>query len=275
MTLAPLELLAEQPGLPQADLPDELRTLYGGGLGFGGPRVYANFVETIDGVVAMPEVERSNALIADESAADKFVMGLLRALADVVVVGSGTALASPKGTWRPDKVYPPAAEAFAELRRRLGKPERPAVAIVTAGGSFDPAHPMLEDGALVLTTARAAPELTVPPTSEIVAVNDGDWVEPAAAIDALRARGHQWILSEGGPTLFTSFVAAGVVDELFLTVSPLIAGRAGSPRLSLADGAELLPDAHVSGRLLSVRRHESHLFLRYEFTSPRASAKPS
>ena len=44
MTLTPLELLDEQPGLPQADLPEELRRLYGGGLGFGGPRVYANFV---------------------------------------------------------------------------------------------------------------------------------------------------------------------------------------------------------------------------------------
>ena len=275
MTLAPLELLAEQPDLPHADLPDELRTLYGGGLGFDGPRVYANFVETIDGVVAMPELERSNALIADESAADKFVMGLLRALADVVVVGSGTALASPQGTWRPDKVYPPAAEAFAELRRRLGKPEQPAVAIVTAGGSFDPAHSVLERGALVLTTVGAAARLGAPPASEVVAVNDGDWVDPAAAIAALRARGHASILSEGGPTLFTSFVAAGVVDELFLTVSPLVAGRAGSPRLSLADGAELLPDVRVAGRLLSIRRHESHLFLRYDLSARRGRATPS
>lgn len=161
-----LELLYEQPGLPQLDLPEELRAAYDGGLGFAGPCVYANFVETIDGVVAMPDVPRSNALVADESDADRFLMGLLRALADVVVVGSGTMLAAPKGTWRPDKVYPAAAEAFAELRRRLGKRPQPAVAVVTAGGSFDPGHPVLETGAIVLTTARYAAELRAPPASE-------------------------------------------------------------------------------------------------------------
>jgi riboflavin biosynthesis pyrimidine reductase len=275
VTLSPLELLDEMPGLPQGDLPGALHTLYGGGLGFDGPRVYANFVETLDGVVSIPELPRSNALIADESEPDKFLMGLLRALADVVVVGSGTMLASPNGTWRPDKVHPPSAEAFAELRQRLGKPERPAVAIVTAGGSFDPNHAILDSGALVLTTTRAAARLVVPPASEVVAVNDGDWVDPVGAIAALRARGHASILSEGGPTLFTSFVAAGVVDELFLTMSPLLAGRAGAPRLSLADGAELLPDIRVAGTLLSVRRHGGHLFLRYELTSRRGAAQPS
>jgi riboflavin biosynthesis pyrimidine reductase len=275
VTLAPLELLAEQPDLTYADVPEELTTLYGGGLGFAGPCVYANFVETIDGVVAMPDVERSNALIADESDADKFVMGLLRAFADVVVIGSGTLLASPKGTWRADRVHPPAAAAFAELRRRLGRSEHPAVAIVTAGGSFDPTHAVLERGAIVLTTTRVARELIVPSATEVVAVNEGDSVDPAAAVAALRARGFQTILSEGGPTLFTSLLAAGVVEELFLTVSPLLAGRSGVRRFSLADGIDLLPDVRVGARLLSVRRHESHLFLRYELNAPRASAQPS
>jgi riboflavin biosynthesis pyrimidine reductase len=270
-----LELLFEQAGLPQVELPEELRRFYAGGLGFAGPRVYANFVETIDGVVAMPDVPRSNAIVADESEPDRFLMGLLRALADVVVVGSGTLLAAPKGTWRADKVYPAAADSFAELRRRLGKREHPAVAIVTAGGSFDPGHPVLESGAIVLTTAAYAAEVVVPPASEVVAVNDGDWVDPAAALAALRERGHEHVLSEGGPTLFTSMVAAGLVDELFLTVSPLLAGSAGVKRLSLADGAELLPDTRVEARILSIRRHESHLFLRYALSAPRASAPRS
>jgi len=269
VTLTPLQLLDERPGLPQLDLPAELSRLYGGGLGFARPCVFANFVETIDGVVSMPDVERSNAIISDESEADRFVMGLLRAVADVVVVGTATMLASAKGTWRADRVYPPAADAFGELRRRLGKSEQPAVAVVTAGGSFDPTHPVLEAGAVVLTTERAAAGIraSVPSATDVVAVNEGDRVDPRGAVDALRARGHELVLSEGGPTLFTSFVTAGLVDELFLTVSPLLAGRAGGPRLSLADGAELLPGMRVEGELESIRRHESHLFLRYRLTS--------
>jgi riboflavin biosynthesis pyrimidine reductase len=260
VSIEPLRLLDEQAGLPQLELPAELERLYGGGLGFDGPCVFANFVETIDGVVAMPDLERSNAIVSDESEADRFVMGLLRALADVVVVGSGTMLAAPKGTWRADKVFPAAADAFAELRRGLGKSEHPAVAIVTAGGSFDPTHPVLEAGAIVLTTERAAADIraSVPAATEVVAVNEGDWVDPAGAIAALRARGHDRILSEGGPTLFTALVAEAQVDELFLTVSPLLAG------------AELLPDVRVAGDLMSIRRHGDHLFLRYALTSRRA-----
>jgi riboflavin biosynthesis pyrimidine reductase len=260
-----IDLLWEDGALPDDALPGSLRRLYGGPLGVGVPRLFTNFVETLDGVVAIPELEKSNALVADDSAADKFLMGLLRALADVVLIGSGTLLASPKGTWRAERVFPPAAAAFAELRSRLGSREQPLVAVVTAGGSLDPAHPVLEQGALVLTTEQAAPELRalVPVAAEVVAVGGGDWVDARAAVDCLRRRGHQRILSEGGPTLFASLVAAGAVDELFLTVSPLLAGRAAGPRLSLVEGAELLPGVEVRGELLSIRRHESHLFLRY------------
>jgi riboflavin biosynthesis pyrimidine reductase len=215
--------------------------------------------------VSIPELPRSNALIAAESEADRFVMGLLRAAADVVLVGSGTMLASPAGTWLPERVYPPAAAAFAELRRRRNRPEQPTVAFVTAGGSFDPTHPALEQRAIVLTTEGAAADLraTVPASSEVVGVNAGDEVDLSAAVALLRGRGHLAILSEGGPRLFGSLLASGLVDELFLTISPRLAGRGSRPRLPLVDGVELLPDAPVSARLHSLRRHDEHLFARY------------
>src|SRR5581483_1672081 len=139
-----LELLWEREGLPAGELPEALQLFYAGGLALEPPCVYANFVETIDGIVAIPEHERSNALVADESDDDKHVMGMLRAFADCVLIGSGTLLASPKGRWRPEGVYPAAAAAFAELRSRLGKPEHPAVAVVTTGASLDTSHRVLE-----------------------------------------------------------------------------------------------------------------------------------
>ena len=60
-----------------------------------------------------------------------------------------------------------------------------------------------------------------------------------------------------------SLVASGLVDELFLTVSPILAGRAATERFGLVEGVELVPQTRVAGRLRSVRTHGSHLFLRY------------
>ncbi len=84
--------------------------------------MFANFVSTLDGVVAIPSLPASNRLIAADSSADRFVMGLLRACSDAVVIGAGTLSASPRSLWTPARAFPDAAEAFAELRRRLGSP---------------------------------------------------------------------------------------------------------------------------------------------------------
>jgi riboflavin biosynthesis pyrimidine reductase len=265
--IEPFTVLAEDEDLPRWEVPELLAELYGGALGFEDPCVVANFVESLDGVVAVPRLARSHALLGDESDADRFVLALVRACSDAVLVGSGTLLSSPKGTWRVDRAYPPAAAALAELRAARGRPEQPRVAALTTGSSLDPEHPVLASGALVLTTEAAAPALraSVPEASEVVPVNGGDAVDLAAAIEVLRNRGCPIVLSEAGPSLFGSLVAAGLVDELFLTVSPLLAGRAASARLGLVEGVELIPQTRVAGRLRSLRTHGSHLFLRYGF----------
>jgi riboflavin biosynthesis pyrimidine reductase len=82
------------------------------------------------------------------------------------------------------------------------------------------------------------------------------------------------VLAEAGPTTFGQLVAQSLVDELFLTVSPLLAGRLGTDRLALAEGVELLPGLRVAPTLLSVRRARDHLFLRYH-VSQRPGAPPS
>ena len=265
--IAPFTVLAEDDDLPVWDVPAEIERLYGR-LGLADECVVANFVESLDGVVAIPGLPRSHAVVSDDSEADRFVLALLRACADVVLVGTGTLAASPKGTWRVDKAYPEAADAFAELRAARGLPEQPRVAILTSGSSFDPTHRVLEGGAIVLTTEAAAPGIaeTVPAATEVVAVNDGATVDLRAAVAALHERGHGVIVSEAGPTLFGQLVAADLVDELFLTVSPLLAGHALAPRLNLVEGVELLPERRVAVRLRSVRANDSHLFLRYAFS---------
>ena len=263
---APLEVLYEATGLPAFDLQDELRADYGGPFGLPESRVFANFVSSVDGVTAIPSLPRSNALVAGASESDRFVMGLLRASADVLVIGSGTMNAAPRSLWTPEQAYPAAGAAYAELRRRLGRPAELELAVLTARGTVDPAHPAFAAGALVLTTDAAAERLgdELPPEATVVSLGP-DELDVRAAIDALRARGHRSILSEGGPSVFGSLLEAQLVDELFLTISPLLFGRTGpEERFGLVEGTDLLPGGPVGGRLLGVRRDESHLFLRYE-----------
>jgi riboflavin biosynthesis pyrimidine reductase len=260
-----LEVLYEADDRPRLPVPDELGRLYGGGIAFGEPCLYSNFVSTIDGVVAIPSVPRSNALVADGSEGDRFVMGLLRAFADSVLIGAGTLAASPTGTWLPEKVYPPAAEAFAELRRELGRTERPQVAILTGHGSIDPEHPVLASGALVLTSDAGAVKLDgrLPEAASVVTLGAETTLDPARVVEALRERGHRAILCEAGPHVHGDLLQHGLVDDLFLTISPLVAGDRGHmSRYGLAEAADLMPPG-LRARLLSLRRHEQHVFLRY------------
>jgi riboflavin biosynthesis pyrimidine reductase len=264
--LPPLDPLFETPELPEFDLPAGLAGTYGGPLGFSEPRLYANFVASLDGVVAIPGEIQSNRLISAQSEADRFVMGLLRACADAVLVGAGTMLGSPRTLWTAEHAYPPAAPLYGELRRSRGRPPRPTLAVLSGSGSVDPRHPALEEGSLVLTSERGAARLhgRLPRATTILAVGAEAPIDPVAAVEVLRQRGHELILSEGGPTAFGALIAAELVEELFLTTSPLLAGRSsGSSRPALVDHAELLPLTTVEARLLTLRRAGSHLFARY------------
>lgn len=261
----PLEVLVESDG-PTGDLPEPLQSWYGGPLSFAEPQVVANFVATIDGIVAIPALTQSNKLISADSEADRFVMGLLRAFADTVLVGSGTLHGSPRTAWTAEHAYPPGGTAFADLRKQRGRPPKPQLAVMTASGSIDGDHPGLRDDALVLTTERGAKALTgrLPNSCEVVVLPGTTAVEPKAAIAALTERGHRLILSEAGPRVFGSLLVAGLVDELFLTRSPLFGGRtADSPPLGLVEDAAVLPETHRHARLTSLRRHGEHLLLRY------------
>jgi riboflavin biosynthesis pyrimidine reductase len=264
----PLELLFDAGDLSAAivPLPADLEEAYGGPFALDASCVFANFVSSLDGVVAIPSETQSSSIISDGSEPDRFVMGLLRACADVVLIGSGALSGSPRSSWTAERVFPPSASSFAELRKRLDLGPAPTLALVTASGEIDVRHPALEDGALVLTTAHGGSRLDgrLPPASEIVELDGVREVDMRAAVALLCDRGHRRILSEAGPTVHGSLIAAGVLDELFLTLSSLFAGRASrEPRLGLVEGRELLPETRIAGRLTSLRRHGEHLFLRY------------
>lgn len=263
----PFDVLLDDTGLPPVDLPAELTRVLGGELGFAEDTVYANFVATLDGVVAIPSVPKSNELVAGDNDADRFLMGVLRALADAVLVGAGVLRESPTGTWRAEKIYPPAADEYAELRSALGLPEAPEIAILCGWGNIDPEHPVLRGRSVVLTSDRGASRLEglLPESTVVLSLGRSPRFTGDTIIDALRARGHRRILCEAGPHTFGSLLKAQAVDELFLTTSPLVVGDAGpDSRFHLVESADLLPP--VGATLTSVRRHGDHLFSRYALT---------
>src|SRR5688500_4743554 len=113
---SPLELLFAVPNLAEFALPSGLRARYGGQIGFGTPCVIANCVQSVDGVVELPGPAESGKVVSLGSEDDRFVMGLLRACSDVVMVGAGTFRKTPKAFWYPESIYPAAKELFVELR---------------------------------------------------------------------------------------------------------------------------------------------------------------
>ncbi|GAC1636844.1 MAG: hypothetical protein NVS4B4_17000 [Bradyrhizobium sp.] len=136
--------------------------------------------------------------------------------------------------------------------------------IVSARGDLDPSDRALQQGALVLTTKASESRLraSLPAASRVLAISEDARLEPDQVMRALHAEGHRAILTEGGPGLFGQLVQAGLVDELFLTISPVLAGQKDSQSFGLIHGTDF-GKALKWARLSSVRRHESHLFLRY------------
>jgi riboflavin biosynthesis pyrimidine reductase len=222
-------------------------------------------VSSLDGVVAGAGITPGT--ISLRSEADRFVMGLLRASAGAVLIGAGTLRPDPGHRWTAEKVYPQAAAEFSSLRVALGLPPEPPLAVVTASGRL-PVLTALTPGSLVITTPAGARALagSLPPTAELVVPADVDTIPAAKIVGVLRERGHDRVLSEGGPRLFGQLVAEGLVDELFLTTSPALFGGA-PPAIGITGRLPPAWEPRARAELLSLRRHGSHLFARYAMGS--------
>ena len=271
----------------QIVLPDELRLLYGGDLRFPAlndrPYVIGNFVSTIDGVVSFEIPGKSGGGdISGFNEADRFIMGLLRASVDAVIVGAGTLReVAPAHLWSAAHLYPEARERYARYRQGvLNKLMPPLNVIVSGSGAVDLQRAVFHTDAvktLILTSPKGAELLAkngVASTSAEVRAIEGEEgkIAPASILKLLRDEfGVKILLHEGGPALFGDFLAHGCVDELFLTVAPQFAGRdAKRQRPGIVAGAEFLPQTAPWLKLLSVKQSASHLYLRYDNSQNRA-----
>jgi riboflavin biosynthesis pyrimidine reductase len=290
--LASLETLFETKRGKVLPLPAKLARLYGClrmPLPRSRPYVFSNFVTTLDGVVSLnAKGHASGADISGFSAQDRMVMGLLRAIADVVIVGSGTLAADRRHVWTGGAIFPGLAHEYLRLSQALGKCGVPLNVIVSGSGKLDLRLPVFASGevpALIVTTSAGAKRLrtqSVPGSVEIRAVRrsasgtrssasavrrSASAITASAILEEVcRVSPGKAILVEGGPRLLGDFFAEHLVDEQFLTLAPQIAGRdAGDGRLSLVMGKAFAPRDPLWGTLIDVRRGSSHLFLRYSF----------
>lgn len=231
----------------------------------------ANFATTVDGVAAFgPGRAAENNVTASEPA-DRFVMGLLRALASVVIVGAGTLRGLPHHRWTADRVFPRFEAEFARLRAARGLDPYPLNVVVSNSGRLDPTLPFFDPADVpvaVATTSAGRQRLRRAGLAPHVELLDVGRSSPLPAGGVLRSlqpwTQHGPVLVEGGPRLLGTFVAGQVLDEQFLTIAPRIGGRDGiSTRLGLIDGVAFSPERTPWARLIDIRRSADFLFLRY------------
>ena len=270
----------------RSDLLDPVYSPYGR-LGFPAPPadrpwIYANFVQTVDGIASLLGPDPSGGDIA-QCPEDRWLMDLLRAHADAVLAGVGTLKAEQRlGRPRPrGPVFRIVEPTLQQLRAKLRRgPERNI--FVSTGTDLRLADYAAFDGEKVepwlLTTAQGAerlkPQLSYHPQVKVVVAGEGSAVDLPAAMRILRAEhGFRQLVCEGGPTLYGNMLKAGLIDEKFLTIAPYDAGadvpvrqrRPGEPdhRPTVFAGEGLAKDEMVRWEWLSCRRIESHQFHRF------------
>lgn len=156
------------------------------------------------------------------SAADRAALRTLRAVADVVLVGAGTARHEGYGPL-------PVPEKLRAWRRDHGRSERPVLAVVSAGLDLPPGLRLFQGGhrPLVVTCAAAPAgrRADLAARADLLAAGV-EQVDLPAALDALAARGLGRVLCEGGPRLLGALLAADRLDELCMTLAPTLVGAA-------------------------------------------------
>ncbi|MEU4425420.1 pyrimidine reductase family protein [Actinoplanes sp. NPDC024001] len=207
------------------------------------PALRVNFIASADGAVTVDGLSAGL-----QGPGDKEIFDLLRVSCDALIVAAGTVRAEKYDALRPDPAW----------RLAHGLPEFPLMVIISGSLDLDPEQLIFADAPVhpIVFTHRRAPDSPIREVAEVIAVGE-DRVDLAAAVRHLHERGATQLLCEGGPGLLGSMVAEDLVDELCLTVAPLLVGGAAG---RIAQGPPAPP------RRMSLRHaltRDDMLFLRY------------
>ncbi len=270
-------LYDNQPSTGAALLIPELQALYDGNLRFAiapdRPFVYSNFVTTLDGVVSYnySDFETGNA-ISDGDPSDHLIMGILRSIADCIIWGSGSYKSARKFLSTPEAIWPKEALSFRKQRKTLDLAIHPTAVLVTASGHIPLDGALIADNeqnTIILTSEYGAEQLkTAHSGAKILAITNGELLSAAAIIKTLWDLGFRTILFEGGPTLFGDFLGEGVIDEMFQTIAPRLAGSSADHHfLRLVENIAFRPENSIRSDLVSVKTNGAMLFTRYKVTT--------
>jgi len=233
------------------------------------PWIYTNFVQSLDGITSLLGKYSSGGEIS-QSSDDRWLMDLLRAHADGILMGTNT-LREEQRQRGPDSrgiVFRVADPALQELRRKLGKARERNIFVTSATG-LDLSQYKVFDGdvvdAAILTSPAGAERLQAQgshPQVAIIVGGDGEDFDLAQAIAKLQQEwGVQHLLCEGGPTLYGSLARADLVDEKFMTTSPVEVGQVVPPeqeRLASERAVQLLLRPTTFGGAGLTREHMTH-----------------
>jgi riboflavin biosynthesis pyrimidine reductase len=214
------------------------------------PHLRANFVASLDGAVEIDG--QSKALSSDT---DSRLFSRIRMLADVVMVGAGTIR---------DEGYNPLRMAASSRSWRLeaGLAENPTLAIVSSRLDLSPVNPVFSSAVrpIVITHAASPPDRReqLGEVADVLVLGEVE-VDLAAAVKALADRGQPQILCEGGPHLLGSLTEADLVDELCLSLAPLLAGP-GAGRITAGPRTTLTRRMKLESVLSG---DDGYLFMRY------------
>jgi riboflavin biosynthesis pyrimidine reductase len=211
-----------------------------------GRSLRVNFIASLDGAVTVGGVSEGLG-----SPGDKRIFDRLRALADAVLVGHGTAAGEGYGPIS-------AATRVGRLRAELGQPPTAPIAVVSRQASLAPGDRLAVPSTILITCAAADArrrQALADAGVEVLVCGEDD-VDLPSALDRLAERGLEQVLCEGGPQLLHAAVTAGVVDELDLSIAPQLVG--GEARLLRS---RLVPPARLDLRQLL--EEDGMLFARY------------